>query len=81
MRRNTKKIAPMICTVVILAILALYLGAILVAVSGESETWAIAFTVIVVGGVVAAIAVGILIALRQRLREIDSGEEDEARIY
>lgn len=81
MQKSTKKIAPIVCAAVVLAAVLLYVGAILFGASGETEIWAIVFVVLIGGSALAAIAIGILLALRQRLREIDGGEEEDAKVY
>lgn len=84
MRKTTKKkIAPIVMTVLVL----LYIVPLIVMVLGlmglldQDEGVAVMFPLLcwlIVGG---AVVVGILKALRQRLREIDGGEEDEAAKY
>ncbi len=84
MRKTTrKKIAPIVVTMLVL----LYMVPLVVMVLGlmglldHGEGVAVMFPLLcwlVVGG---AVIVGILKALRQRLREIDGGEEDDASQY
>lgn len=81
MQKNTKKLAPILCAVVVLAAVLLYVGTIVFAAAGETEIWAIVFVMLIGGGALTAIAVGIILALRQRLREIDRGEEEAAKVY
>ena len=39
------------------------------------------FFLLIYGGIILAIILGIAAALRQRLRELESGEEEDARKY
>ncbi|WP_298018147.1 hypothetical protein [uncultured Dysosmobacter sp.] len=84
MRKTTKKkIAPIVMTVLVLLyivpLIVMVLG--LMGLLGRDEGVAVMFPLLcwlIVGG---AVVIGILKALRQRLREIDGGEEDEAAKY
>lgn len=88
MRSNTKKkIAPVVAAIVVVAallpILLMMLGIIGLA-GGEAEGAMLVVTLPVLGIyilAVGAIIVGVVIAMYQRLKEIDGGEEDEARKY
>lgn len=83
MQKNTKKKwAAIVCAAVIVGLLGLFLAAILFPLIGEAcgETVAMGF-LLVYGLVIVAVVVGVLVALRQRLREIKGGEEDEAKKY
>lgn len=85
MRNGTKKgkkIAPIICAAVVIGLLGIYLGVVLVPLLGAS------FDGLLVAGILALYALiilavigGILLALRQRLREIEGGEEEDAKKY
>ena len=82
-RGNTKKIAPIVVTVLVVLYMLPFLGAILYAAGliGGSESIALTFPLLcwlIVGG---AVIVGAVKALRQRLREIDGGEEEDASQY
>jgi len=77
-----KKMTASICAIVMILIFAAYLAIFLYPLIAEEFTELIvvlifAFYALVI---IAAIA-GVLLALKQRLREIDSGEEDEAKRY
>ena len=67
---------------VVIAFLGVLLGAILLPLlrvgSGDG---AAAVILLLYALVILAVIVGVVVALRQRLREIDGGEEDEARKY
>lgn len=77
-----KKRGAWVCALIIWLLLAAYIAAIVIALveSRESSAAAIGFTALY-GGIITAVAVGLLLALRSRLREIDGGEEEEAGQY
>ncbi len=80
--RKTKRIAPVVCAAVVIAFLGLFLGMLLLPLldigSGDG---AAAVILVLYALVIVAIIVGVVIALVQRLREIDGGEEDDAKQY
>lgn len=85
MRSNTnrKKIAPVIITVIVLLYVGPLVGILLAALAGLAEIGAgevipLLLMYVVLGG---AVVVGILMALAQRLKEIDGGEEEDAKKY
>lgn len=83
MRRTTrKKIAPMVVTAAVLLYVTPLVAAVLAVAWGmwRVSLTATAFLLLyaVLGGAVIA---GVVRALRQRLREIDGGEEEEASQY
>ena len=80
--KGKKKLAAVMAAVVVVVFLALYFGAPAAALRelGE-ETLPVLMMLSPVMLVGIAIAVGVVIVLFQRLREIDKGEEDEARKY
>jgi len=80
--KQRKKRASMICAAVFIGILGVYLAVILFPLlhGAMGELLAVGF-LILCGTVILAIIAGILLALRQRLREIEGGEEDEAKKY
>ena len=84
MRKNTdrKKLAPIVCTLVVVLILAVYLAVVLFALLSERTTPAVVclFMAVYCLVIVAAMA-GVFTALRQRLKEIDGGEEEDASQY
>lgn len=75
-----KKRAAIICTLAVIALMTAYLVAIAVLMVSENLVLLVGilavYTVVIV-----AVIVGVLLALRQRLKEIESGEEDEAKRY
>ena len=80
--RKGRKTAPVVCAVVVIAFLGVLLGAILLPLLGVgSGDGAAAVILLLYALVILAVIVGVVVALRQRLREIDGGEEDEARKY
>ena len=80
--RDNKKRGAILSAVVIIAILAFFVGLILFPLISEMGGlfFAVMILLVYAGGIVAVI-LGILAALRQRLREIESGEEEEAKKY
>lgn len=83
MRKNIdKKKAPIICAVAVIALMLCYLAVVLygIIVDAEGQALAIGFLVIY-GAVILAVIVGVVLALRQRLREIEGGEEEDAKKY
>ena len=80
--KKDKKRASILSAVVIISILAVFVGFILFPLISEMGGlfFAVMILLVYAGGIVAVI-LGILAALRQRLREIESGEEEEAKQY
>ena len=82
MQKNTKKLAPIACAAIVVALLALYIAVILFTLFTESLGDMIGILVVVVAtGIILAAIIGVVAALRQRLKEIDKGEEEDAKIY
>ena len=77
-----KKIAPILCAAAAILFFGIYLAVLLTPMIGASVggTAAVLF-LLLVALLVAAMIVGVILALRQRLQEIEGGEEDEARQY
>ena len=84
MRKTTKKkIAPIVMTVLVIAYIAPLMAVVLGAMGlfSGGETVNVMFPLLcwlIVGG---AVIVGAVKALRERLREIDGGEEEDASQY
>ena len=80
--KDNQKRASILIAVVIIAVLAVFVGFILFPLISEMGGlfFAVMILLVYAGGIVAVI-LGILAALRQRLREIESGEEEEAKQY
>ena len=83
MQKTTrKKWTAILCAAVIVGVLGLFLAAILFPLVGQAVGEAVAMGFLLVYGLaVVAVIVGVLAALRQRLKEIRGGEEDEAKKY
>lgn len=82
MRKNTKKLAPIACAAIVIVLLALYIAVILFTLFTESLGDLIGIVVVVVAtGIILTAIIGVLAALRQRMKEIDKGEEEDAKIY
>ncbi len=83
MRKGTeKKRGAVICAAVIVGLLAIVLAMFMLPVLGAMyEDAVVAVILIVYGAVIAAVIVGVLCALRERLREIEGGEEEDAKKY
>ena len=77
-----KKLAPSLCAALVIAGAAAWLGAVIypVLTSMLADSAAIA-AIIVYGCGIVAVIVGVVIALIQRLKEIEGGEEDAAAKY
>ena len=80
--KKRKKIAPVICAGVVIALLLVYLMIFLYPVLGAEVGDGLA-VIILIACALAILAVigGVILALRQRLKEIEGGEEEDARKY
>lgn len=81
--RRRKKIAPLLCAGGAILVLSIYLGALLLLpllAEVGGHFLAAAFLVLYALVVLAMIG-GVIAALVQRLREIERGEEEDARKY
>lgn len=82
MRKITKKWAPILCAMIVILVLAAYLAVFLYAMLEESMGHiAVGILMAVYSLLILCTMVGTILALRQRLREIDSGEEEKAKEY
>ena len=79
--KKRKKIAPWIVALVFIVVFGTYIGFLIFAWMQTSDVGAAGLLIGIYIAVLAAMIVGIIIALRQRLKEIDGGEEDEALQY
>ena len=82
--RNTtdKKRGAIACAAAGIGFFAVILAVILVPMVGEAYGDVMVWIFLLVyGGIILAIILGIAAALRQRLRELESGEEEDARKY
>ena len=82
MEKKSKKRVAVIAALVMIALMTLYLVGIVIPLVRETMGVGIAVTILVIyGAIILASMVGVTLALRQRLKEIESGEEDEAKRY
>lgn len=84
MRKNTdrKKLAAIVCTLAVVVVMASYLAVLLFALLSERTTPAVVCLLLgVYSLLILAAVVGVFTALRQRLKEIDKGEEEDASQY
>ena len=80
--KKRKKRGPVLCAAVVIAIAAFYLAVVVYPLLGECYGEAVALGILVLYGlVILAVIVGVLLALRQRLKEIEGGEEEDAKQY
>lgn len=77
-KKSRKKIAPTIITVAVIIFSLAYIGLFvtLAALSHELIVMSVIAIVIYLG-----VCIGIILALRERIKEINGGEEDEALKY
>ena len=74
--------AKLLSALVVLVIAAVYLATMLFAMLSEQAEDFVAWLVVgIYCLLVAAVIAGVLIALNQRLRELDGGEEEDAKKY
>ncbi len=79
---TNKKRAPILCAAIMIVLLTLFIVTIIFPIFREGDGILAAIIILAVYTVViVAVIVGILIALRQRLREIEGGEEEDAKKY
>ena len=80
--QKKKKKGAWICALVVIAGLLLYLGVALIPVISESlgDGFVLVFIAFYVL-LIAVLVIGILIALKLRLKEIEGGEEEDAKKY
>ena len=82
MEKKAKKRVAIIAALVVIALMTLYLVGIVIPLVRETMGVGIAVTILVIyGAIILASMVGVTLALGQRLKEIESGEEDEAKRY
>ena len=80
--QNDKKRGAVISAVIIISILAVFVGFILFPLISEmgGMLFAVILLMLYVAGILAVIF-GVIAALKERLEEIESGEEEEAKKY
>ena len=82
MEKKSKKKVAIFAALVVIALMTAYLVAIIIPLARESLGERIAIAILVIyGAVILAGILGVSLALKQRLKEIESGEEDEAKRY
>ena len=81
--RNNTKIAAVVVAILVLLYVGPMVGMVLAAIIGLSKTleWGILPFLLMYAVIGGAVLAGVLIALAQRLREIDGGEEEDAKKY
>ena len=74
--------AASFCATIVIGLLAAYLAVNLFALIGEThgELFALIF-LLLYGRLIVAVVFGVIAALRQRLKEIEGGEEEDAKKY
>lgn len=82
MQNATKKWPAILSAVILIVLIAMWIVILAVALLGNPGSNAPGIFVIGLYATIgAAVILGILIALRQRMKEISSGEEEEAKKY
>ncbi len=82
MQNATKRWPAVVCALVIICLIIMWIGILAAALLGD-PVGNLSFAVIIgiYATLAAAVVVGILIALWQRMKEISGGEEEEAKKY
>ena len=80
MRKNIKR-GAIISALVVVAFFLVYLVLLATAVLEVTEDTIGLMAVLFAGAIFLAVIVGVLLALGQRLKEIDGGEEEDAKKY
>ena len=80
--QNDKKRGAVVSAVIIISILAVFVGVILFPLISEmgGVFFAVILLMLYIAGILAVIF-GVIAALKERLKEIESGEEEEAKKY
>lgn len=81
--KNRKKIAPIVIAVLVVIYVGPLVGMVAYAAGllGAEGGWGILPFLLLYAAAGGAVILGVLYAMAQRLREIDGGEEDEAKKY
>ena len=81
--RNKKKIAPIVIAALVVAYVGPLVGMVAYAAGllGTAGGWGVLPFLLLYAAAGGAVILGVLYAMTQRLREIDGGEEDEAKKY
>ena len=78
---KNKKLAPIICALVVIVIMVVYIAVMIYPLLEAKGNIALSLFFVVYMLMTAGIIVGVVIALRQRIKEINGGEEEEAKKY
>ena len=82
MEKKLKKRVAVVAALVAMALMTVYLVAIIIPLVRETMgEWVAVAILALYGALILASMVGVTLALKQRLKEIESGEEDEAKRY
>ena len=82
MEKKSKKRVAVIAALVVIGLMTAYLVAIIIPLVRETIGEAVAVAILVLYGAIILVSIlGVTLALKQRLKEIESGEEDEAKRY
>ena len=82
MEMKSKKRVAVVAALVAIALMTVYLVAIIIPLVRETLGEGIAVAILAIYGALILVSiVGVTLALKQRLKEIESGEEDEAKRY
>ena len=80
--RKSKKVAPIVCAVLMIGIMAACLAALCYPMLDASVGGMAVMGILALYGIlIVAIIIGVIVALVQRLKEIEGGEEDAAAQY
>lgn len=80
--KKKKRLAPILCAAIFIVLLLIYLIAFLFPLLGAEVGDGVAIAVLLIGVIsLLAIIGGIILALHQRLKEIEGGEEEDAQQY
>lgn len=82
MEKKSKKRVAVAAALMVIALMTVYLVAIIIPLVREAMGEGVVVAILAVyGALILASIVGVTLALKQRLKEIESGEEDEAKRY
>ena len=77
-----RKAAPIVCALVVAVFMLVYLAIAMLSLVFGAVVFPLALAICVLyGGGAIAVIIGVILALRQRLSELNSGEEDDAKQY
>ena len=80
MRKNIKR-GAILSALVVVAFFLVYLALLATAILEATQDVIGWLAVVLAGGIFVAMIVGVVLALSQRLKEIDKGEEEDAKKY